>query len=101
MLTDTCWESQCVVQPMFGKAYKVDIPKAEGGHGGGDPLLQEQIFSANPPAETCGRNAEIEQGAASILIGIAANQAFAKGQPVRIRDLCPALPDKDRLHELK
>lgn len=94
------WESQIIVHPMFGKAYSVPIPKAEGGHGGGDPLIQEQIFSANPPEEKLGRNAGHGQGAASILIGIAANKSFETGQPVRISELCPQLGDARHLHEL-
>ena len=94
------WESQVVVHPMFGKAYKVDIPKGEGGHGGGDPMLQEQIFSPAPPAETLGRNAAHGQGAASILIGAAANQSMASGQPVQIHDLCPQLGDAAQLSVL-
>jgi predicted dehydrogenase len=94
------WESQIIVHPMFGKAYSVPIPKAEGGHGGGDPLIQEQIFSANPPEEKLGRNAGHGQGAASILIGIAANKSFVSGQPVRISELCPQLGDATHLHEL-
>jgi len=94
------WESQIIVHPMFGKAYSVPIPKAEGGHGGGDPLIQEQIFSANPPEEKLGRNAGHGQGAASILIGIAANKSFVSGQPVRISELCPQLGDARHLHEL-
>jgi len=88
------------VHPMFGQPYDVPIPQAKGGHGGADPLLQEQIFSPDPPAERDGRNAAQGQGAASILIGIAANTAFETGQPVRIADLCPQLGDAKRLGEL-
>ena len=47
-----------------------------------------------------GRNAGQGQGAASILIGFAANKAFETGQPVRIADLCPQLGDIKRLGEL-
>ncbi|MCC6579393.1 MAG: Gfo/Idh/MocA family oxidoreductase [Phycisphaeraceae bacterium] len=94
------WESQVVVHPMFGRAYQVEIPKAEGSHGGGDPLIQEQIFSPNPRPEVDGRNAGHEQGASSILIGIAANQSFRTGLPVQIKDLCPQLPDHKHLHEM-
>ena len=78
----------------------MEIPTAEGGHGGGDPLLQEQIFSPNPPEEPHGRNAGQEQGAASILIGIAANKSFVTGMPVNIKDLCPQLGDRVKLSEL-
>jgi len=94
------WESRCIVHPMFGEAYEVDIPSAEGGHGGGDAFLQEQIFSADPPEEVHARNAGHGQGAASILIGTAANHSFRSGKPVNIADLCPQLGDAKRLSEL-
>lgn len=94
------WESRCVVHPMFGNAYEVEIPKAEGGHGGSDPLLAEQIFSPNPPEEKWGRNAGAGQGAASILIGIAANECFKTGQPVQVSEICPQLGDAKRLSDL-
>ena len=94
------WEEKLVVQPMFSKAYEVEIPVAEGGHGGGDTLLQEQIFSRNAPADSWGRNAGHGQGAASALVGIAANTSFETGMPVQVIDLCPALGDASRLSEL-
>jgi hypothetical protein len=53
----------------------VEIPWQPGAHGGGDPLIVEQIFSSSPPEEHLGRNAGYEQGAASILVGIAAATA--------------------------
>jgi len=85
---------------MFGDAYTVPIPEAEGGHGGSDPLLQEQIFSSDPPRDEHRRNAGHGQDAASILIGIAGNKSFVTGQPVHIADLCPQLGDAKRLNEL-
>ena len=93
-------ETKCIVQPMFGQPYKVEIPTAKGGHGGGDPLIQEQIFSTDPPEEPHGRNAQHGQGAASILIGIAANHCFESGQPVKISDLCPKLGPAAKLSDL-
>jgi len=97
---EASWKSRCVVHPMFGTAYEVEVPEAEGGHGGGDAVLQEQIFSSDPPAEVHGRNAAHGQGAASILIGAAANRSFVTGQPVRISELCPQLGDAVHLSEL-
>ena len=88
------------VLPMFGEAYEVPIELTAGGHGGGDPLIQAQIFSPNPPEEKFGRNAGHEQGAASILIGIAANRSIETGQPVAIDSLCQIKSDAEHLGEL-
>ena len=30
--------------PLFGKRMRISLPEAEGGHGGGDPLILEDIF---------------------------------------------------------
>ena len=41
-----------------------------------------------------------EQGAASILIGVAANKCFVTGLPVKVKDSCPWLSDRAKLSEL-
>ena len=97
---DVLWRDRLIVHPLFGKPHEVKLPAAEGGHGGGDPLLQEQTFSRAPSPDPWGRNAGHGQGAASVLIGIAANTSFETGTPVQIRELCPVLGDADRLSEL-
>jgi predicted dehydrogenase len=73
--------------PMFGQPYEVPIPQAKGGHGGADPVMLEQIFSPNPPADPYQRAASHIDGAASILLGIAANESIASGQPVDVDTL--------------
>ena len=75
------------VFPMFGKPYEVEIPEGIGGHGGGDAVMLEQLFAPNPPVDPYGRAAGHIDGAASILLGIAANQAMASGLPVKVDDL--------------
>ncbi|GIV79545.1 Gfo/Idh/MocA family oxidoreductase [Litorilinea aerophila] len=77
------------VFPMFGRPYEVEIPEGVGGHGGGDRVMLEQIFSPNPPADPFNRAASHIDGAASILLGIAANESIATGRPVRVDDLLP------------
>ena len=88
------------VFPHFQRPYTVEIPQIKGAHGGSDPLLQEQIFSQHPPVDPFQRSAGHEQGAASILIGIAANASIASGQPVSIANLVPLRPEAKRLGEL-
>src|SRR5574341_194134 len=77
------------VIPMFGQEYEVEVPVGDGGHGGADPLMLEQIFSPSPPPDPYRRAASHLDGAASVLVGIAANQAISTGQPVQIDDLFP------------
>ncbi len=97
---ETGWESRIIVHPIFGRPYEVDIPRASGSHGGGDPKLVEQIFAHDAPDDPWARSAAHGQGAASILVGISANHSFASGQPVRIDELCPHLGNAKHLHEL-
>jgi len=89
-----------VYLPLFGKGKEIPIPAAAGGHGGGDPLIQEQMFSATPPDDSYGRNAGHEQGAASAIIGIAANQSIATGQSVEVNDLITLRPEITQLSQL-
>ena len=97
---EVTWRSRLIVHPLFSPAYEVDIPAAEGGHGGGDPLLQEQMFSPDAPADPWGRSAGHEQGAAAMLVGDAANQSMETGAPVNISEICPPLGDARILSEL-
>jgi predicted dehydrogenase len=79
------------VYPMFGTPYEVDVPEGVGGHGGGDQVMLAQLFSLEPPADPYGWAASHLDGAASILVGIAANRSMVTGQPVFVNDLL-ALP---------
>lgn len=74
------------VHPMFGAPYTVDIEEGEGGHGGGDPVLLNDIFGT-PVDDPFHRAASHVDGAMSILTGVAANKSIASGLPVNIKDL--------------
>ncbi|MCI1984990.1 MAG: Gfo/Idh/MocA family oxidoreductase [Lactobacillus sp.] len=74
------------VFPMFGKPYDVAIDTAHGGHGGGDPILQNDIFGV-PEPDPLNRAASAYDGAMSILTGIAANKSIASGMPITVKDL--------------
>jgi hypothetical protein len=78
--------------PMFEMPREISVPRGDGAHGGGDVVMLEQIFSDHPPADPLGRAASHIDGAASILLGIAANQSMATGQPVDV-DRLLKLPD--------
>lgn len=75
------------VCPMFGDAYEVPALAGEGGHGGADPVMLEQLFSPNPPPDPYNRAASHIDGAASVLTGIAANESIRTGQLIQIDDL--------------
>jgi predicted dehydrogenase len=74
------------VFPMFGEPYDVEAEEAEGGHGGGDPVLLNDIFGT-PEPDKFHRAANHIDGARSILTGIAANKAIRTGLPVRVDSL--------------
>ncbi|CAM4427834.1 Gfo/Idh/MocA family protein [Paenibacillus tarimensis] len=74
------------VFPMFGAPYEVEVEEGIGGHGGGDPVLLNDIFGV-PVEDKFNRAADHTDGARSILTGIAANKAIRTGQPVQVADL--------------
>lgn len=75
------------IYPHFEPAYEVDVWQGEGGHGGGDILLLDDLFHPNPPKDKYKRAADQRAGAYSILTGIAANHSIATGKDVLIDDL--------------
>ncbi|MNP55612.1 putative oxidoreductase YteT precursor [compost metagenome] len=74
------------VFPMFAEPYDVEVEDGEGGHGGGDPVLLNDIFG-NPAEDKFHRAANHIDGARSILTGIAANKAIRTGLPVQVDSL--------------
>lgn len=79
-------EKKITVFPMSGEPYDVPIEEAEGGHGGGDPILLNDLFGT-PSPDPYKRAASHIDGAMSILTGIAANKSIATGMPIKIDDL--------------
>jgi predicted dehydrogenase len=72
--------------PMFSSPVEIDVPAGAGPHAG-DDLMLEQIFAASPPPDHWGRAASHLDGAASVMLGAAANRSLAEGGPVRIDQL--------------
>ena len=89
------------VFPHFQPDYVVPLPAATGAHGGADEILCRHFFSPTAPAaDPWHRTAGHEQGAASILVGIAAVESIRRNQPVNLTDLVPLRPDARQLSQL-
>lgn len=71
--------------PLHGEPRVVPVQHGEGGHGGGDKIMLEEIFGNAQPRP--GYGADHRDGALSILTGIAANRSFATGLPVDVNTL--------------
>jgi hypothetical protein len=80
-------DQHVTVFPMFKPPYRVDVARSAGGHGGGDAAVLDRILLPDPPPDPLKRDAGPVQGAASILLGVAAEKSIASGRPVRIADL--------------
>jgi predicted dehydrogenase len=81
-------ETEIYVTHKFGKREKIEIPKAEGGHGGGDNRLRDLIFR-NITVPDHMRLPDSRAGAMSTLTGVAARKSVDLGRPVKISELFP------------
>ena len=79
-------ECRITLRPMFEPPRDVEIPAASGGHGGGDPVLLNDLFG-RPVPDPFNRAASHVDGAWSILTGIAANRSIRTGLPVDVDSL--------------
>lgn len=88
------------VYPHHAPAYDVPAQAGPGGHWGGDPLMVRHLFSGDERPDPLGRVAGQEQGAASLLVGAAANESLATGAPVALSRLLDLRPGVRHLHDL-
>jgi len=90
------------VIPLRGPAKDYDPWTGEGGHGGGDQVMLDDIFLPEKKQDKYLRAADQRSGAYSILTGIAANICFENKKDVEIADLVkgigypdyPAMPSR-------
>ncbi|MCL6625492.1 Gfo/Idh/MocA family oxidoreductase [Alicyclobacillus shizuokensis] len=75
------------IYPHFRPAYQVEIQAGQGGHGGGDRLLLEDLFGSETNDDPFRRAASHIDGAMSILTGIAGNISMRTGYPVNVSSL--------------
>jgi hypothetical protein len=89
------------VFPHFKPSYVVPMPPVQGAHGGADEILNRSFYAPDAPArDEWGRFAGHEQGAASILVGIAGVESIKRNAPVNLTDLVPLRPEARHLSEL-
>jgi predicted dehydrogenase len=84
----------------FGKPEFIRIPKAAGGHGGGDNLMKEMILTGTKQ-DDFKQKAGTRDGALSCLIGIAARNSCDTGKPVKIKDLTTIEPQANKMYSSK
>lgn len=83
------------VIPLRGPARDHEPWTGTGGHGGGDKAMLDDIFIPDHPADKYLRSSDERGGAASILVGVAANTSIATGQPVQVASLVDGLARPD------
>ena len=76
----------------FGKAEFLRLPRIEGDHFGGDPLMKDKIFKDPAMADPLKQAANVRDGAMAVLIGVAARNSIDSGKPVRIAELSELVP---------
>ncbi|MER6944793.1 Gfo/Idh/MocA family oxidoreductase [Nonomuraea sp. NPDC000554] len=64
---------------------ELPIEQGEGGHGGGDRLLLNDVFRG-PGDDPLGRPAGYRDGIRSVLVGVAATRSASSGRAVRLAD---------------
>jgi predicted dehydrogenase len=83
------------IYPHFKPGYSVEVWQSQGGHGGGDEVMLQDIFAPAPEPDKYMRRADQRAGAYSILTGVAANQSMATGQLVTIDSLVQGIGRPD------
>lgn len=73
--------------PLFGSKEVIHVVQNEGGHGGGDPLLQEDLFLGVDPVRPFPILAGAEAGAYSIAMGEAVWRSSKENRPFSIEEL--------------
>jgi len=73
--------------PLFGGRQVIEPLAAAGGHGGGDPALQDDLFLGPDPNEKVSRMAPLMDGILSVLTGVALHRSIVENRPVRIAEL--------------
>lgn len=86
---DEAGRTQLLLRRFWDRPGEVKVATGEGGHGGGDVRMLEDLFGGRTPggADPLGRAAGVTDGARSLVTALAANRSFDTGLPVKARDL--------------
>ena len=80
----------------FGDTKLIQIPHAEGGHGGGDIRMKDKLFKDPNMPDPFKQSAGTRDGAMSILVGVAARKSIDTGETVQIGSLTEIKPQAVR-----
>jgi hypothetical protein len=83
---DTAGRTELLLRRFWEEPREIKVATGEGGHGGGDVRMLEDLFGTRTP-DPLHRAADAADGARSLVTGLAANRSFETGLPVRTRDL--------------
>lgn len=78
--------------PEFEKPREIPPATGAGGHGGGDPVLLQDVFGSDRPEDRLRRRANQVDGTYSIIVGVAAAKSIETGAPVSVADLLGDAP---------
>ncbi|SHH55428.1 Gfo/Idh/MocA family protein [Streptomyces sp. 3214.6] len=88
------------LRPLWRPPVDIPVTARHEAHGGGDTRMLDALFgpAASPNTGStagAGSTATERDGALALAVGLAANQCFDTGRPVRVGDLLPALGPVD------
>lgn len=76
---------------------EIYVGHGSGGHWGGDPIMNDQLFRDPSRPDPLGQQAGVRDGVMSILVGVAARKSIDAGNaPIRIGDLTTIQPHTTR-----
>jgi hypothetical protein len=79
-----------LVRPFWAPPRSIPVPEhTREGHGGADVRMTAALFAPSAEPDPLGRGAGARDGALALLTGLAANESFRTGAPVRVADLLP------------
>jgi predicted dehydrogenase len=85
--------------PLFGGSKEtINVLHTEGGHGGGDPLIMDEIVLGPDPDRPYGTLAGSRAGLMSVAVGEAVWRSAKEGRPFRIAELTGQCPDARRFN---